>query len=246
MAGFLDVGYLAAAGAGLLSFLSPCVLPLVPPYLCFLGGVSVAELQASEAGSATRRRVMIAALAFVAGFSTVFVALGASASLMGQLVAEWSGVLSKVAGALVLVMGLHFLGVFRIATLYREARFSPAKPVGPLGAYLVGMAFAFGWTPCVGPVLSAVLFMAAAEETLGQGALLLLAYAAGLGVPFLTVALLLDTALGALRRLRPWMPTIERTTGALLVVTGLLFLTGSTSEIAYWLLEAFPALGRIG
>ena len=248
MADIFAVGHLGAAGAGLLSFLSPCVLPLVPPYLCFLGGVSMAELQAGHVneGKLVRRQVMLAATAFVAGFTTVFVTLGATASALGQLVAEWSGVLAQVAGVAILLMGLHFLGVLKFAALYRDVRFQPQKPLGLLGAYLIGLAFAFGWTPCVGPVLSAVLFVAATEETLTEGALLLLAYALGLGIPFLLSAMLLERAVAALRRIRNWIPVIEKATGALLVLTGLLFLTGSMSELSYWLLEAFPALGRIG
>ncbi|MCS6878175.1 MAG: cytochrome c biogenesis protein CcdA [Geminicoccaceae bacterium] len=245
----LEVGFLAAFGAGVLSFLSPCVLPLVPPYLCFLGGLSMEQLQGAVEGeerAALRRRTLLAALAFVLGFGTVFVGFGATASAIGRLLAEWSLVLGRLAGIVILVLGLHFLGVFRLAFLNRDIRFHPEKPAGLLGAYVVGLAFAFGWTPCVGPVLAGILFLAGAEETVLRGALLLAAYAAGLGLPFLLAALLLDRAVAALRRLRAWIPVFERTTGALLVCTGLLFLTGRLNEISYWLLETFPVLGRIG
>lgn len=245
----LEVGFLAAFGAGVLSFLSPCVLPLVPPYLCFLGGLSMEQLQGGSAVAelaALRRRTVAAALAFVAGFGTVFVALGATASVLGRLVAEWSLVAAQVAGVVIILLGLHFLGVFKIAALNRDIRFRPEKPVGLLGSYLIGLAFAFGWTPCVGPVLAGVLFVAGTEETVARGMLLLATYAAGLGLPFLLSALLLDRAVAGLARLRRWIPTFERATGVLLVGTGVLFLTGQLNELSFWLLETFPILGRIG
>lgn len=245
----LEVGFLAAFGAGILSFLSPCVLPLVPPYLCFLGGLSMEQLQSGVAGDeapALRRRTLLAALLFVLGFATVFIALGATASAVSRILAEWSLVLAKVAGVVIIVLGLHFLGVFKIAALNRDIRFQPEKPAGLLGAYLIGLAFAFGWTPCVGPVLAGILFVAGTEETMLRGALLLAAYAAGLGLPFLLSALLLDRAVAGLRRLRRWIPTVERATGVLLVGTGLLFITGRLNEVSFWLLETFPILGRIG
>jgi cytochrome c-type biogenesis protein len=245
----LEVGFLAAFGAGVLSFLSPCVLPLVPPYLCFLGGLSMEQLQSGVAGAeaaALRRRTVLASLMFVLGFGTVFVSLGATASAVGRLLAEWSLVLAQVAGVIIIVLGLHFLGVFKIAFLNRDIRFQPEKPAGLLGAYVIGLAFAFGWTPCVGPVLAGVLFVAGTEETVLRGALLLASYAAGLGLPFLLSALLLDRAVAGLRRMRRWIPTVERATGALLVGTGLLFVTGRLNELSFWLLETFPILGRIG
>lgn len=245
----LEVGFLAAFGAGVLSFLSPCVLPLVPPYLCFLGGLSMEQLQggvAAEEAAALRRRTVLASLMFVLGFGTVFVSLGATASAVGRLLAEWSLVLAQVAGVIIIVLGLHFLGIFKIAFLNRDIRFQPEKPAGLLGAYLIGLAFAFGWTPCVGPVLAGVLFVAGTEETMLRGALLLATYAAGLGLPFVLSALLLDRAVAGLRRMRRWIPTVERATGVLLVGTGLLFVTGRLNELSFWLLETFPILGRIG
>lgn len=245
----LEVGFLAAFGAGVLSFLSPCVLPLVPPYLCFLGGVSMEQLQGGvegEAAVALRRRTLLAALLFVLGFSTVFVSLGATATAVSRFLAEWSLLLAKLAGVVIILLGLHFLGVFKFALLNRDIRFRPERPAGLLGAYLIGLAFAFGWTPCVGPVLAGVLFVAGTEETVLRGALLLAAYAAGLGLPFLLSALLLDRAVAGLRRMRRWIPTVERATGALLVATGLLFVTGRLNELSFWLLETFPILGRIG
>ncbi len=174
----LNVSLPAAALGGLISFLSPCVLPLVPPYLSFLAGTTFDQLSAGE-DRAVRRRAVLAALLFVAGFSTVFVLLGATASVLGQFVRQYLDVLSTVAGLAIIVMGLHFLGVFRIGLLYREARVTVARPVGLWGAYVMGLAFAFGWTPCIGPVLAAILAVAGSETSVAQGALLLGAYSAG-------------------------------------------------------------------
>jgi cytochrome c-type biogenesis protein len=244
-----DVSLAGAFIAGLLSFLSPCVLPLVPPYLCFIGGLTLDELAREQqgAGSARRRGVFYAALAFVAGFTTVFVALGATASVVGQTVAEYFDVLAKIAGVVIIVLGLHFLGVFRIAALYRDLRFRTDKrPAGLMGAYVVGLAFAFGWTPCVGPVLAAILFMAGAEDSLTRGSVLLGGYAMGIGLPFLAASLAARPFMAFMARFRRAMGIMEKVVGGLLIVTGILFLTGGMADIAYWLLEAFPALGRIG
>lgn len=244
----LEVSYAGAALAGLLSFLSPCVLPLVPPYLCFLAGISIEQLSGEEARApAAGRSVFYCALAFVLGFTTVFVALGASASAIGRLVAEHIDLLAKIAGVLIIMLGLHFLGVFKVASLYREFRFqSTAKPSGLIGAYIVGLAFAFGWTPCVGPVLAAILFVAAGEESVLHGALLLAVYALGIGVPFLLAALLARPFLNLMKRFRRHLHRIEQAMGALLLVTGVLFITGSVNEFGFWLQETFPALGTIG
>ena len=246
--GGLDVTYAGAFGAGLLSFLSPCVLPLVPPYLCFLGGVTLDEVTNAEAPKpAIMRRVFLAALLFVVGFSTVFVSLGATASAIGQLVADYLDVLAKIAGVVIAILGLHFMGLLKIPFLYREARFqTESKPTSLVGAYVVGLAFAFGWTPCVGPILAAILFVAGSDDSVMYGTSLLGAYSAGLGVPFLLAALAVRPFLGFTTRFRQHMQTVERVIGGLLVVTGVLFLTGTFSEIAYWLLEAFPALGTVG
>ena len=241
-----DVGFGGAFIAGLLSFLSPCVLPLVPPYLCFVAGMSMEELS-GDAEPGASRNVAFAAFAFVLGFMTVFVALGVSASLVGQLVADHLTVLSYVAGAAIIVMGLHFLGVVRIPLLYREARFHPAaRPAGLIGAYVIGLAFAFGWTPCVGPVLAAILFIAGSEETAAQGAALLTFYGLGIGIPFLLAALFAGPFMRFATRFRRHVATVEKTMGALLVVTGVLFAAGSMNTLSYWLLEAFPALGTFG
>lgn len=246
--GEFDISYGGAFLAGLLSFLSPCVLPLVPPYLCYLGGMTVEQLAEEQAAkTAASRRVFWAALAFVLGFSTVFVALGATATAVGHFVAAYLDLLARIAGVVIIILGLHFLGVFRIALLFREARFHiESKPAGLVGAYVVGLAFAFGWTPCVGPVLAAVLFVAGTEESIVQGTSLLATYAAGLGIPFLAASLAAGPFLRFMRRFRGGVQIVERVLGVALVVTGVLFITGSMSEIAFWILETFPGLGKIG
>lgn len=247
MGGF-DVGFAGALLAGILSFLSPCVLPLVPPYLCFLGGVTFDQLTGEEAADRLlKRRVLYASAAFVLGFMTVFTLLGATVTVLGQLVAEYIDVFSVVAGAVIIVMGLHFVGLVRIPFLYREARFHvEARPVGLVGAFVVGLAFAFGWTPCVGPVLATILFVAAAEGSLLRGLGLLMTYALGIGIPFIAAALAVGPFLRFARRIRRHLGTVERVIGVLLIGTGVLFATGTMSELGYWLLEAFPALGTIG
>jgi len=249
-----DIGYLGAFLAGLLSFASPCVLPLVPPYLCYLAGVGMQELAGEHAGSdasgldrVARWRIIRQALAFVLGFSTVFVLLGATATLIGQALTRYLDWLSILAGVMIIGMGLHFLGVFRIALLYREARVSvERKPAGPFGAYLMGLAFAFGWTPCVGPVLAAILMVAGTGETAMRGAALLAVYSAGIGIPFLAAAALAGPFLGLMARMKRHLDLVEKLMGALLVGTGILFLTGSMPQIANWLLSTFPILGQIG
>ena len=240
-----DVTLTAAAAAGLLSFLSPCVLPLVPPYLTFIAGTTIEEL--AEEGEATAKRdVMIAAVLFVLGFSTVFIALGATASVFGQFIRQHLELLSTLAGAAIILMGLHFLGVFRIAFLYREARVQVEKPVGLWGAYVMGLAFAFGWTPCIGPILAAILTVAGSEETVAKGAGLLAVYSAGLGLPFLLAALAMEPFVRFLKRFRGHFATVERVVGALLVLTGVAFFTGGMQSASNWLLNTFPGLANLG
>jgi len=247
MGGF-EVSYAGALVAGLLSFLSPCVLPLVPPYLCFLAGVSLEQMTGeSDGDKGLMRRVMTTSVLFVLGFSTVFITLGATASLLGQMLADNLDILAKIAGVVIIVLGLHFLGVFRFAFLDRDVRFTgPAKPAGPIGAYVVGLAFAFGWTPCVGPVLAAILLVAGSESSVMHGVSLLSVYSLGLGLPFLFAAAAMKPFMGLMARLRRHMLWIERGIGGLLVLTGILFLTGTFSELAYLLLEAVPKLGEFG
>lgn len=244
----MEVSYFAALTAGILSFLSPCVLPLVPPYICFIAGTSIDQLTGDdELDPAIGRRIFISAVAFVLGFSTVFVLLGATASYLGQLVGDHLELLSKIAGAVIILLGLHFMGLLKIGLFYKEARFEgPSKPIGLVGAYVVGLAFAFGWTPCVGPVLAAVLFYAAQESSIWKGVSLLGVYAAGLGIPFLLAALAGKPFLRFMQRFKKHLGLVEKLIGVLLVITGVLFLTGSMNVIGYWLLEMFPALGRVG
>jgi cytochrome c-type biogenesis protein len=241
-----DVTIAAALAAGTLSFLSPCVLPLVPPYLVYLAGTSLERLADAEPAPAVKRDTIVAALLFVAGFSTVFVGLGAGASVIGALLRAYSDVLATIAGIAIIVMGLHFLGLTRIDFLMREKRAEMARPVGLWGAYAMGLAFAFGWTPCIGPILAAILAVAASEATITKGAGLLAIYSLGLGIPFVIAALAVEPFAAFLVRFRAHLAAVERVMGGLLVLTGIAFLTGFISQASYWLLEAFPALGRIG
>jgi cytochrome c-type biogenesis protein len=240
-----DVSLPAAALAGLISFLSPCVLPLAPPYLCYLAGTSLEEL-AEEGEAAARRDIVIASVLFVLGFSTVFVALGATASEFGALIRQWSHPLSIAAGVVIIAMGLHFLGVFRIGALYREKRLEISRPPGLWSAYLMGLAFAFGWTPCIGPILATILAVAGSEETATRGAILLGAYSLGLGAPFVLAALAMERFLASARRFRGQFARLEKLVGALLVLTGIAFLSGGLQAASGWLINAFPALGQLG
>jgi cytochrome c-type biogenesis protein len=241
-----DVSIPAALIAGIVSFLSPCVLPLVPPYLIYLTGATIEHVANDETGSSSKRAVMAAAVMFVLGFSTVFVALGASASLIGSLIRAWSAELSIVAGIVIIAMGLHFLGLTRIGFLMREGRLSIPKPVGLWGAYVMGLAFAFGWTPCIGPILAAILSVAAAEATVTKGAMLLAVYSAGLGIPFLIAAFMVEQFSALFARMKAHLASVERAMGVLLVVTGIGFLTGAVSGASIWLLETFPSLQSFG
>jgi cytochrome c-type biogenesis protein len=241
-----DVTIPAALVAGLVSFLSPCVLPLVPPYLIYLTGATIEHVAADETDRASKRAVMISALMFVLGFSTVFVALGASASLVGSVIRAWSAELSVVAGIVIILMGLHFLGLTRIGLLMREGRLAMARPVGLWGAYAMGLAFAFGWTPCIGPILAAILSVAAAEATVTKGALLLAIYSAGLGIPFLLAAFMVEQFSTLFARMKRHLAMVERGMGVLLVITGIGFLTGAVANVSIWLLETFPALQNFG
>ena len=239
----------AALWAGIISFLSPCVLPLVPPYLTFIAGVTLDDLTDNMISREVFRRVMRAALAFVLGFSAVFVALGASASAIGQGIQDLNQTfqifgqpaLPIIAGLLIIGMGLHFLGVYRIGFLDREARFQVRrKPSGLLGSFLIGMAFAFGWTPCIGPLLGTMLALASSEETVGKGAALLGVYSAGIAIPFLIAAAFAGRFMMLMRRYRHHLGKVEKAMGAFLVITGLLFIFGQMTALSFWLLETFP------
>ncbi len=242
-------GYAGAVLAGMLSFLAPCVLPLVIPYLGFLGGVTLRAMPEGghEAVVPDRRRVMLAAFAFVLGFAAVFTLMGATASALSTLFAEHFETLTLIAGAVLVLFGLHLGGILNIGLLNREARFRPqAKPVGPLGAFVVGLAFAFGWTPCVGPVLAAILTLAATEQSVARGAALLFAYALGIGIPFLLAAGFVTPFLGFAARFRRHLRVVELISAGLLILTGVLLMTGHFQDIGAWMLETWPALGRLG
>ena len=244
----MDVTYFGALFAGLLSFLSPCVLPLVPPYLCFLGGTTFDQLAGEdETPPHVYTTVVLSSVAFVLGFTTVFVLLGAGATMLGQLVLENLPILSKIAGVVIIIAGLHFLGIIHIPVLHREARYhADTRPAGLVGAYVIGLAFAFGWTPCIGPVLGAILAVAAGEDSVRQGVSLLFVYSLGLGIPFVLAAVAIRPFMSAMQRMRGHMATVEKVLGALLVLTGILFLTDSMSLIAGWILQTFPSLATIG
>ena len=241
-----DVSIPAALLAGLVSFLSPCVLPLVPPYLCYLAGSTFEHLVAREPAPLVARREIAGAVLFVLGFTVVFVALGAGASALGGVVRAYAPQLSIAAGIVIIAMGLHFLGVFQLPFMLRTARFDTAQPVGLWGAFVMGLAFAFGWTPCLGSVLGAILAVAASESTVAMGAGLLAVYSLGLGIPFILAALAIKPFIALLARYRRHLGKVEKAMGGLLVLTGVAFLTGAINQAAYWLLEAFPALGTLG
>ena len=253
-----ELTLLTIFAAGLLSFLSPCVLPLVPPYLTYLAGTSIDQLalrpdgsgQAVAVDAGVRNRAVVNALCFVAGFTVVFVALGAGASSLSRLVQQNIQLLSTIGGAVIIAMGLHFLGVFRFALLYREARFQVGDDVlrsaSMAGAFVMGLAFAFGWTPCIGPILGVVLGVASARDTVGEGAFMLGVYSLGLGVPFVVAALFAQPFLRWLQRFRRHLGTVEKVMGAALVLTGIAFMTGGMQWLAFTLLETFPALQQFG
>jgi len=244
----MNVTYFGALLAGLLSFLSPCVLPLVPPYLCFLGGATFDQLSGEdETPRHVYATIVLSSVAFVLGFTTVFVALGATATVIGQLLIANFALLSKIAGVIIIIAGLHFLGVIHIPLLHREARYhAEERPAGLLGAYLIGVAFAFGWTPCIGPVLGAILAVAAGEGSVSQGVSLLLVYSLGLGLPFIAAAVAIRPFLTTLQRFKPHLAKVEKVMGALLVLTGVLFLTNAMTYVSGWMLEMFPGLATIG
>jgi cytochrome c-type biogenesis protein len=235
-----NVTLIAAFGAGVLSFISPCVLPLIPGYLSFVSGVSLEEMR-DEEKSAARRQVIVTSLAFILGFSLVFIALGASASAIGKFLFRNSNILGKVAGVLVIVFGLHTMGVFRIPFLETEKRLQAgAKPKTLLGAVMVGMAFGFGWTPCIGPILSGILLLAGSKETVREGVVMLAVYSAGLGIPFLLTALAINKFFAASGRIRRHYHAIEVSSGVLLVFIGVLLFTDQMTVIVRYLTPYLP------
>lgn len=230
--------------AGVLSFLSPCVLPIIPPYLAYMGGISMSQLTEN---AVSRRPAIVASVFFVLGLSTVFLLLGFTASAFGRFFLVNQQLFGQIAGAVIIIFGLHFVGLYRIPLLMREARIDAGDQGGSaLGAYVLGLAFAFGWTPCIGPILGAILSLSAQEESITRGTMLMAVYAAGLGLPFILAAVFINRAMGMMNRLKRHMSLIEKAMGALLIIVGLMMLTGAFSRMSYWLLENLPFLGAIG
>ncbi|MFK7876670.1 MAG: cytochrome c biogenesis CcdA family protein [Paracoccaceae bacterium] len=242
-AGLLPAMIVALIG-GVISFLSPCVLPIVPPYLAYMSGVQVGEMSTD---GAARRKTVISALFFVMGLSTVFLLLGFTASAFGAFFLQNQVLFAQISGCIVIIFGLHFLGVFRIPFLDQDARLDAGDQGGSsFGAYVLGLAFAFGWTPCIGPQLGAILTLAATEASVTKGTFLLGVYAIGLGLPFLLAAMFMSRAMTMMNRIKPHMGKIEKVMGFMLIVVGLALVTGAFSQFSWWLLERFPALQYLG
>ncbi len=244
----LDVTLLPAMGialiAGIISFLSPCVLPIVPPYLAYMGGVSVSDMNSEKSA---RAKALGTALFFVLGLSTVFLILGFTTSLMGAFFLQNQQWFVVASGVVIMVFGAHFVGVYRIGFMDREIRMDAGDQGGSaFGAYVLGLAFAFGWTPCIGPQLGAILSLAASEASAVRGTALLAVYAIGLGIPFLLVAAFFPSLSGVMAWMKRYMQQIERVMGLLLWTVGLMMLTGQFTEFSFWLLETFPALANFG
>jgi cytochrome c-type biogenesis protein len=235
----LQIGILVAFLAGTLSFLSPCVLPLVPSYVSFVSGVGVEELEAG--GGRVRRVAFLHSLAFVIGFSLIFLALGASATLLGRLLREYQMTISRVGGLIIILFGLYLLGVRPFAFMAREKRVHlHEKPVGYLGSMLVGMTFGAGWTPCIGPILGGILTFAGTRESMTEGMVLLGVYSAGLAVPFLLTSVALSLFLSGFQKFRRYIPWVERVSGGLLVLVGVLLLSGRFTALAAWAARFTP------
>lgn len=233
--------------AGLLSFVSPCVLPLIPGYLSFISGVSIEDLTDRSKASSHLGKVVVNTILFVLGFSTVFIALGASATWLGSLLQEYANIFNKAAGVLVFIFGLHVAGVFRIGFLNYEKRFQAGeKKWGAAGSILIGIAFGFGWTPCIGPILGSILTLAAQQASVGQGILLLVFYSAGLGIPFILTALLFNYLIGAFGFIKRNFRTVEIVSGVLLMAVGVLIFFNLLQRISVFLLDHIPALQNVG
>ncbi|EJF76914.1 hypothetical protein ME7_00664 [Bartonella birtlesii LL-WM9] len=244
----IEISTIGVFFAGALSFLSPCVLPLVPPYLCYMAGIGIDDFRSEKCNRKAfiHWGLLSSVVTFVLGFTTVFIALGASASTVGKFIGFYRDWFAIAAGIVIIIFGLNFLGLFRIALLFREARFqTQGTPAGPLGAYVIGLAFAFGWTPCIGPILGPVITLAGTKETVGEGAFLLGVYALGLGVPFILAALFSCSFMKFLGAFRIHLEKVEKVIGIFLVITGILFLTGSMQALSFWLLEHYPSLSDV-
>lgn len=244
----MDISFAGAALAGILSFFTPCVLPMVPFYLCYMAGISMSELNSSgEISRGAQRRLVLSSIFFALGVTSIFVLLGMGATALGQVFSQWKGVLSYVAGAILLIFGLHFLGVLRIGFLYREARIeSSAAPSNVLGAYLMGLAFGFGWTPCVGPALAAILMIASGFGDVVKGGMLLFVYGVSMTAPFVIAALFAKPFLSWMQRNRKYMAHVEKVMGGMLILFAILIVTGSVNVIANYMILIFPSFGGLG
>jgi cytochrome c-type biogenesis protein len=244
----LEFSLTLVIGAGVLSFLSPCVLPLVPPYLTYMSGASYDQLRAeANAPGKLTLRVAITSLFFILGFSLVFTAMGATATAFGQVFRQLLPILTPIAGVVIIAMGLHFLGVFRIGLLDRQMRHQgPGMASGPFGGFLLGLAFAIGWTPCIGPVLAAILSVAASRDSATEGAMLLGLYSLGLGIPFFLAGIAIGPFLTFFQNFKKHLGVVEKVMGVILIITGLLFITGNFTRISFWFLETFPVLATFG
>ncbi len=244
----LDISYWGAALAGLLSFFTPCILPMVPFYLSYMAGISMTELR-GDAGIApgAQRRLIVSAVAFALGVTTIFVLLGMGATALGTAFAQWKQPLSYVAAAILFVFGLHFLGVIRIGFLYREARIeSKVEPTTFVGAYVMGLAFGFGWTPCVGPALASILMVASGMGDIWHGGLLLLVYGFGMTAPFVVAALFAKPFLGWMARNRKYLGYVEKVMGGMLILFAILIATNGVNLIAQWMIDTFPSFTTLG
>lgn len=241
-----NIGILTAFAFGFLSFISPCVLPIVPGYISFISGVSFHEIEKTGNSKVARRKIILNTLLFVLGFSVVFILLGATATAIGQFLFANLTILSQIAGGIIIIFGLHLAGVFKIKFLNYEKRIhSQLKPLGYLGSFVVGLAFAFGWTPCIGPILGGILALAAQKETVGEGIVLLTSYSAGLGIPFLITGFSLSIFYNAFNKIKHHFRKIEIASGVLLIIIGILMMTGSLTIIANYLTKWFPFLSEI-
>jgi cytochrome c-type biogenesis protein len=242
-----NVNILTSFAFGLLSFISPCVLPIVPGYLSFISGVSFDEMQNSDNRKRVRNRIVANSVFFILGFSLVFIALGASATVVGRFLHEQIGIISKIAGVVIIVFGLHMIGVFKIPFLNYEKRFhTEGKQLGYFGAFLVGLAFAFGWTPCIGPILAAILAIASQQDSVGKGMVLLTSYSLGLGVPFLLAGMSLTAFYSAFNRFKKHLHTVEVVGGIMLVAVGALIMTNYLTILSGYLSRWFPFLNDLG
>ncbi len=238
----IDPTFGGALLAGILSFLSPCILPMVPFYLCYMAGISMAELRSDATiAPGAQRRLVASALAFALGVTTIFVLLGMGATALGQVFREWLAPLSYVAAGILFLFGLHFLGILRIPFLYREARIeTKVEPSTMLGAYVMGLAFGFGWTPCVGPALAAILMVASGLDTIWRGAALLFVYGIGMTAPFVLAAVFARPFLAWMNRNRRYLGHVEKVMGVMLIVFAILIATGSVNAIAQFMIEHMP------